>query len=281
MELTGRAIGSLIVRFVCIMGFVWQVTNVSNSFFQYKTTSKVLLNSRETRILPQIQLCFTYSDILQIERLNRLLGTSYVRTNDPMAVKRMQSNLTIAQILRSVPSHNESIASCTFRDPQDGLLMLERQGNNCLSFFLVRRYYIQSYVCYIISFTQKTDSFSGKQVANSLHQPGVLYGVALRPGFSGADLISVTLFFGIFPMISRQYSVLVKRLKDFDSMEPRNNVFVFGYSLNKVKLLPAPFDTMCSLSTTDESANHCMEKCMRPMERLLERSRTRLSLSHL
>lgn len=269
MEVTGRAVGSLLVRLICVLGFVWQVSNVSSSFFQYKTTSKVLLNSREAETLPQLQLCFTYSDILDWDRVNRQSGTKYSRTDNEAEIRVIQSNLTIAQILDNVPAGNESIASCRFRDPRDGLLMLYREAGDCLLLFQVRRYYVQSFVCYTYNFTADVSGFSAKQVANSLVQPSLLYGVALTDAFDGADLVGVTLFFGQYPTVSRQYSINVNRLIDFKSREPRNNVYVFGYSLNRVTLMPAPFDTRCNAATTDESANQCQEECMKPLEEQL------------
>lgn len=98
MGLTGRLLYLILLRAFCICGFLWQVTEVAQTFFSYKTTSKVLLNSHESNILPTLQLCMLYTDIMDFDRLNRNEGTSFKRSSEFQEIADTLANLTLKQI---------------------------------------------------------------------------------------------------------------------------------------------------------------------------------------
>lgn len=268
MMLTGRLVYLILLRAFCICGFLWQVTEVAQTFFSYKTTSKVLLNSHEANILPTLQLCMLYTDIMDFDRLNRNEGTRWKRTSEFLEIADAQANLTLKQIMTHVPEISDTITSCTYRNP-DGLLMMNSDRKECYDYFAVIRYYVQSFVCYQFQFLGPVN-YSSKQAAHSLHHPNILYGVTLNQTFSGADTVQVTVFYGEFPFLSRRYSVSINRLSDFVSRTPRNNVFVFGYSFNRVQLLGAPYDTDCKRVEWGQE-NTCLENCLAGMEQVLDR----------
>ena len=268
MLLSAKVACSLFLKIVCLAGFLYQVTTVSRTFFSYKTTSKVLLNSREAGVLPNMQLCMTYTDIMDLDALNREEGTRFKRSSEFLDVVEMQANMTIRMVMRHVPAANEAIAKCLHRNA-DGLLMHHQNQTECMQMFHVLRYTVQSFVCYNFMFTGPMN-FTTKQVARSLHHPNLLYGVMLSPAFSGADLVHVTIFYGRYATISRQYAVLINRLLDFKTRAVRNNAYTFAYSLNRVKLLPAPYESNCK-DWPEEWVNQCLEKCLDPMERALDR----------
>lgn len=242
------------------------------SFFMYKTTSKVVLDSKDTinsRRIPNTLLCMTYTDILDLQSLNHKYGTNFTRSKNFNAITKMQSQLTLNHIFDFTPGINDTIQSCTHRIT-NGLLMEKDDRDSCYSKFHAYRFYVQSFMCYGFKYNGVVN-FTSKQVANSLYDPNLLYSVTLGPKFSGADMVMVSLFYGTYPSTSRQYSVLVNRLSDFASLEVRNTMYIFGYAANQVQLLEAPYETMCSNHVNDTASNLCRNQCFKPVEDEIDR----------
>ena len=150
--LSAKVICALFLKFLSLAGFLYQVTTVARTFFSYKTTSKVLLNSRETGTLPNMQLCMRYTDIMDLEALNREEGTKFKRSSEFLDVVDMQANMTVRMVMTHVPAANETIARCIHRNA-DGLLMHHKNQTECQQMFHVLRYTVQSFVCYNVIFT--------------------------------------------------------------------------------------------------------------------------------
>lgn len=180
-----------------------------------------------------------------------------------------QANLTLDQIFEFTPGVHEVIQSCSHRQ-MNGLLMESDERRQCRDKFYVYRFYVQSFMCYGFKFIGAVN-FTSKQIALSLYDTNILYGVILGPKFSGADMVMVCVFYGTYPTTSRQYSVLVNRLADFYSKEVRHNVYVFGYSSNQVELMKAPYETRCTDMDELWSAEACRQKCLKPVEDQIDR----------
>lgn len=93
MTKTGRMFFSVLVKVLCLIGFVFQISQVSHTFFGYKTTSKVVLDNRDgiqSGGLPNLLMCMTYTDLLDLPALNQKYGSKLFRTKAFPELMRMQ-----------------------------------------------------------------------------------------------------------------------------------------------------------------------------------------------
>jgi hypothetical protein len=89
----------------------------------------------------------------------------------------------------------------------------------------------------------------------------MMFGVRFSRSFSPSDKIHIIIHYGQFPWFSSNYASITTRLTDFYKMTFKNNKYYVSYLWNKHYLLPAPYDTNCSLIPISESAE-CKKFCM-------------------
>jgi hypothetical protein len=260
---------SIIFQIVCFVGFLVHSVTFSINYFQYKTSTSLVIEVRHKISAPDVGYCSRWTDI--IDRSNALkYGLKTNRSNDLNDVDDDLSALTLDQIFELTPPENETIYFCHYRTGNDNDVAL-KYGQNCSQFFRVQKFFMQNFMCYAI-FVSKID-YTFSRIAHSLRFPFKFYSIALKEKVAAGHEIAVMGFLGRLPYISRDFAASYRRYKDFEKNVDGMNNFFLRYSHNNVSQLPSPYDTNCSPREFFEKNNEtCKATCLKERLRSLERS---------
>ena len=258
---------SSLFQICAFAGFLFHVYVVCCSYFSYSTTTSYGIESTfgdtiSTEI-PNLAVCVRYTDILDYERLERVLGKRFPRTNTDMDMADLQSNLTLRQIFDLTPSANSTLSSCFYRN-HDGFLLDSHQRSMCQQIFTVERFFTEHYMCYVFRPDRKFD-FPIANSRLSLHAPSIFYRIQLSDLFNGSDQILTSVYYDAYPYVSMTYGWVINRLEDFPKSIAYYRAVTFTYYWAEIKLLPLPYDTACL------DMSHCSDTCWRKMEEIVDR----------
>src|SRR5579863_6591645 len=133
---------SLIVTFLCLIGFTWQVYTISLQYFEYDTTSQVILFKNDPIRPPVIDVCFDNSDIV------------------------VNSNNASARMLFAAATPSQAIVQPLFR--HDDFSYSVVPGN--ISELIVSRGIRQAKFCYSIELNSNI-TFPRRFIVNSIKSP--------------------------------------------------------------------------------------------------------------
>lgn len=245
------------------IGFAIQVTYVSTQYFRYATTTTVNLNIDDSVFDEVVSVCFRFNDIADVDRVHRETGLNLSRVASLADVNNVFSSLTIKQLFDYTPHENSSIIqSCMYRPSR--WQIVEGDGEECRSKFIISRYYTMESICYQFIELGASD-LTDVIVDRSPSYKSVFYRINLYPRFK-AELVTIIVFDGDLPYRSSEYSY---PLPNFDSQLAMdsgkyylyNMVYAAG-SYVYLNLLPPPFDTNCRREQ-DDTLFVCKKECLR------------------
>ena len=236
------------------VGLLYQVTVISDLYFKYETKTAISQSISGAITPPNLCFCVRYTDLIDSPRI----GMRRAATLEQRFV--YQSKLTVKEIFRLTPPVNQTITWCAYRSEDSMHSLVSAHRQECASLFDVTKFYTQDLICYTIDPLVKT-AYLINRVAHSLYFSHVMFSVRLDARFNPADKIHLIAFYGEFPWFSRNYASITTRLDDFRKQTIKNNKYYVSFLWNKYYLLPAPFDTNCSLVPI-EVASNCKKSCM-------------------
>lgn len=246
----------------CLTGFIFQSKEVCLQYFEYKTSTWIILSSPDDVVVPFLSFCITYVTIL-----NRTNHMKYGLSNQQPVVESVKgksnnwteqlfhesSLLTIEQVFHLTPSPEETIDSCARRD-SDMFHVTSFQSNECIHMLNLSKYYMQEYMCYRYSFQNVTKQ-NTNDVSHSLHWVGVSYGINLRRIFNTSTLFIFVHPEDGYPFHSRNFGRLLKAVVN------KENFFYINYRYNEIIRLPPPYETWCTVNL-DEDLYNCRRTCL-------------------
>ena len=242
--------------FVCLSGFIFQVKQVSELYFQYQTTSRTKLEIRETEYYQTISFCPRFAELL--DRSNqKKFG---LRASPPFKVEDVYEDmkrLTIRDILELTPPESNVVQYCSRRETNISTIVSMNQ-TECESFFNITKSVNGERICYTFMPKNKT-GYSVGDVASSQTYTNTVYQIYLQPSLQG---VVVGFFISEFvdsenfrdPLDSRLYQVMMWNTDSFD----QSMFAVLGESV-EISRLPNPHDTHCIPGHDREI---CYEECI-------------------
>ena len=239
---------SLIFCLLCVTGFFIQTSELSKTYFAYKTSSRIEVESTDDLRYPNIVFCSRFIALIDWNQVN---------------VTRNESNkLTVRQIFALTPEANDSLAGCTTRYDQSEEMKFQG-SQHCLQIFYAIKFVAGADVCYgFIPHGQYI--YSQRKVTRALTDLGMIYKLHLSNLLSHAknptfityfltsEYIASTTPDRWLPIQSRSFAD--RLVADSDS----SNYFIFQGTSHNISLLPEPYDTQC---TYNESMESCPQDC--------------------
>lgn len=244
------------------IGLVYQVSVISDLYFRYETKTAIIQSISGPIPPPSLCFCIRYTDLIHGEKGMKRAATLEERFY-------YQSKLTVKEIFELTPAANESVIWCTHRTNDSIHSFVNQETEQCNLLFNVSKFYTQDLICYNVEPLVKTPLLLDR-VAHSLYFSHMMFGVRFSKKFKGADKIHIISFYGQFPWFGRNYASLTTRLADFHKMTFKNNKYYVSFLWSKHYLLPAPYDTNCSLIPIHESSE-CRKFCM--IEHLIRKNK--------
>ena len=249
---------------ICLSGFLFQVQQVSELYFQFATTSKTVFQIREVDHYQAIMYCPRSVDLFNktYEGLRNIQNRTLIHEK----VENKLNDLTIKDILELTPPENHIIDKCVLRQ---GIILIPEVMDRryCETFFKITKSVIGERICY--TFMPKIRSnFSVGEVASSKYFTNSVYTIYVKP----TTLATRLAFFVSWipnqgeaddPLDSLPYQAKLINHRTFN----QSNFAVFGESTEIHRLAP-PYDTKC---TPGHRREQCYEQCLNQKFALINR----------
>ena len=256
---------STVFKLLCLVGFVYQITQISSQYFAFKTSTKITFERDNKFIDPSIIFCTRYTDI--IDRTNyKKYDIHQQRTYNLKEIFTDMTKLTIKDIFDLTPDPKKVIMGCQYRENDYSVKTLTR--SQCYSRFHVVKYYEGTFLCYLFRTKIEDSKFRYEETALSYHSFNELYMLNLHPRFLLSNAIKLISFipgggnatvFNI-PFISRRYYVFRLRYGHFPPETSKMNYLQTSGDIYSIKRLKKPYDTHC-VENLEEAESPCRRRC--------------------
>ena len=242
-------------------GFTWQVLQVAQQYFTYRTTSSVMLVISEVLRWHDVAFCIRYNDILDIKSLTA--ETSINISHAKHSLKDTlesdvvnESKMKIQYIFDYTPKPHEVIQSCIYRT--NDWVIDYASGKGCTVIFNISRFMTQDMMCYLV-YMKKPIKLQRKSVTLSTFYPNHVYELLFTEKLSSAVVVNaISTGAGLVPWMSREYSspLTVKA-----GNEVNHNFLLVSPLTTLIYKLPAPFDTQC-IAVASQDRNEGVKQCL-------------------
>ena len=98
-----RLLANLAIMTAAVAGFLTQLTRVSQQYFMYRTTTRVILDTPAETVFHVTSLCVRYHEILDKDRLFNETGIKWKEWANQEDAIELETLLTVEQIFRFTP----------------------------------------------------------------------------------------------------------------------------------------------------------------------------------
>ena len=237
----------------CLLGFLFQVYQVSELYFRYITSSKVHYQVKDIEDYQSLMFCSRFKELLDRSRHQEYGISASVPETFPEILTEL-SALTVKDILILTPAASDVIKDCFKRDDLISAPIRLNQSE-CYGFFEVVKSVSGERICY--SFMPKSRTqYSVGDASSSQTDVNVVYQISLLPALARTVLGYFIHYSGNAhdgsdkePLISRMYQAKVINSNTFH----QSKIAMYG-EYTYITRLPPPHDTVCV-------PGHFREKC--------------------
>lgn len=213
-------------------------------YMSYSTLVKSALMTPIELYYPRVSLCFDLITIVSNSSSVDFFG-------DQTASENFSSSTTIEDFFDLTPTTESLVSSCLYRDGKTTHVLTLSTSADCLQYFYISKYIMQSYICYLVAPTDET-LYSFGQIASSMKKRRLLYQLTVNFPFNRGVRALPILHYSGYPLDARAFAK--------DILPSANQSELFGLSMDLFWLtrLPAPYDTNCG----NETRNQCYYRCL-------------------
>lgn len=160
MKLSKNVVLDLIIVTIASCGLIFQVFNISERYFQFKTRTVIILENPIAINIPTLSTCWDLEDILDVQKINQETNISFpnwdeFKYKNYSAYWNAVKQLTVADYFKYTPS-NESILQklqgCIIRTPKTYVTQHPWPSNaECYKIFSIQKYLHRGMMCYLFS----------------------------------------------------------------------------------------------------------------------------------
>ena len=265
MAIVKFSVLSTVFKLLCLVGFVYQITEISLQYFAFKTSTKITFELDNKFIDPSVIFCTRYTDV--IDRTNyQKYDIHPRRTYNLKEIFTDMTKLTVKDIFDLTPDPKEVIMGCQYRENDYRVKTLTR--SQCYSRFHVVKYYEGAFICYQFRTKIEDSKFRYEEAALSYHDLNELYMFHLHPQFLSSNAIKLISFVpggvnaSVFnmPFVSRRFYVFRVRYGHDPPETSKINYLQVSGDIYSTKRLKKPYDTNC-VENLEEAESPCRRRC--------------------
>ena len=243
--------------FICLLGFLLQVQQVSELYFRFETTSRTVFQILDLDRYQSIVYCPQSLDL--VDRKNY---TSYgILGHIPNSLEEVLyelERLTIKDILELTPHESTLIRGCQVRQGRVST-PVEMNRKECEAFFKVMKSVHGERICYTF-IPNVPENYSAETIASSLTHTMAVYQIFIQENISNCTQAYVisTVMDGNntekYALHSQQFQAFIENKNTFN----QSRLTIHGDPI-EINRLPPPHDTKCTPSHDREK---CYESCL-------------------
>ena len=243
---------------ICVTGFLVQFATICETYFSYRTTSRVEMQTSDIYEYPNLAFCVEYLAVL-----NRSSYQKYgIDAKPGKNWMREMSMLSVGDIFELTPSIDTFLHQCYMRNSVRGGGLARR---SCKENFQVSKVIQGEHVCYIARPNDNLTYSWSDAVSDISHQTQI-YELAASLAFPKAPFSVITLYDSpqklLYPTFSRYFSHKLSLVNPKITAENESIIIWSSSSTAKYETLPPPYDTMCFSS---ETYYDCRGICLRQL----------------
>ena len=255
------SIRSLPFMLFCFVGCVVHTVIVGRRYFEYPTVSSTSVFLPEMFTPRPITACLYFNDLVDLDRMNKDLGTNYIREN------RYQTNfdqdkMTIAQIFNYTTDVSNVLHSVWFKDANREW-SYPITGSNIMDVVNITKYAQGEYICYKIAL-KKAEAMDYLEGALINEEEQLLSSIKFSTAVSDVSVVKFMLTHKSH--ISSQAFISTKKLWRQLYMDGKAKFNYFYISEHAIELLslPKPFPANCIDYTKFgfHDRSHCIDDCL-------------------
>ena len=232
----------------CLMGFLYQMFQVTVSYSNYEVRTKVELMIPNKISTPSLTVCFRVGDIFDYDAYRRISQSkmSYEtgRHND---YEQLMSNTSIRDLFTFTPNETRITDACSLRKGGHYFLDQWTGSDACNHIFTTTKFFTMEYMCYMFNVTDELQLWQQiEHFSYSADHPGMMMQVVLnKTSFRRAEKIRLAVHGWYLPTSTIGFSPTVERYYEPVSGKAVFDYFSMSFRRSKTKSLPAPYPTKC------------------------------------
>ena len=232
-----RKLFSILTCTICFAGCLYQVSNISKTYFAYDSKTTVSITIVTKMVIPMLSTCWSLEDVMDFKALSHDHGIAIPNTREEYY--NLFDTMTVHQIFNYTPSIDSVIGRCYVRLPMNYTYRLPKYNTSeCSELFDIEKYIHRQNICYKKTIKLKSRIHIIKQTLTPV-SPGLIYTVHFSRIFDNASRYNAIIHtIGSSMLYDAAYS-------------PYKIIFLGNKSLamdvtfypNGISYLPAPYET--------------------------------------
>lgn len=243
---------------LCLGGFLLQLQQISQEYFQYKTITRLDVNLGDLQNYVQMYFCPRYIDLVNRTNHQRY-NLQAARPLELSSILQEMRSLTIKDILNLTPDAKNIMSTCMVRSA-DFDTPYFHSNEDCNKIFNITKSVNGERICYSFQLTAKME-YSHSSVSSSLNFLGNVYEIELNEQLS-ETIVSVFIMRLVNTILAETKHPYHSRLFG-DKISNLNTLRQSRISLypetTRIHRLPPPFDTDCIIG---QHSQWCFEECI-------------------
>lgn len=254
-----RKVYFLLTYLVCSVGLIVQVNQVSQTYFEYATRTRVNLFPHFDIRVPSLSACFRVADVIRIDDIKREKGLSIENISlagvhqDPWhSYYESVKDLSVADIFEYTPDEGTILRDCQLRLPKVDYAIRYSLAD-CYKQIKIRKFYHRESICYTFSSnlsdlnnpeTEQESKWRERLHLEHYTLTDSNYGMIFEAELNheAFDSIKVMSSYVHTPNSVKMYDSLWAHYVILPS--PHLNILI-SYSSFSVDSMKPPYDTMC------------------------------------
>ena len=238
---------SIFYQALCYFLLMVNLIHMSKNYFSYDTDTSVGFYSPINITSPNVSICFD---------LNTIVGGYEPMMFYPRRAQYI--SLKDRFLFNKVPSVNKILKKCSHREAERDQFKYASNGSECLNIFNIKRYRMQSFMCYLFHVINKS-TFNFNALSFSVNEPRLLYKLVIDAPLNAAGHTVVPLVhFDELADVDRMF------MKEIFPSQNQDELYYLDYELFKIRRLPSPYTTNCGREPHIRCFYNCMARLYTP-----------------
>lgn len=243
-----------------------QILILSTDYFAYKTTTKVMIQTKATNRAPTTTFCARYIDLIDAAKLMVEKNISIMTRGSPGSKGKtlhdihykQSGKLTLRDIFNYTPNTSNLMTRCTIREEGNFRSVGKSNLTQCEDSFTISKFYMQSFMCYNFRPKQCIGSFTINEIAHSYNHEMVIYTIFLPVMMARSPVLFIMLGPERIPYLSRAYGSYHRRMSQENALKNTTDDFMVQNKVISVELLPVPYDSRCIKDLEYSGMSKCL-----------------------
>lgn len=217
-----------IYQILCLFLLILNIIFVTIDYKKYLTDTQAAYFVPKYILLPKISLCFSMNSLIKGQ-----LDSKFIHDSLPVFLDK-----TVGELFHQLPEPDKVLAECSYRNFSTDSVVILNETNECLQIFTVKRYRMQTFVCYMMSADYILE-YNLHLSLFSMDNPGLIFSFTINPPLNEGHNIFPLVHYDEMPNDDRMYNI------ELITSPEKNETYKLTFDWINIVRLPRPYETIC------------------------------------